>query len=70
MVDAEAKYESSSPSVPPSTSANKVQNLADRIGENYSAAALEAELRATELELKVAQLQAKRAALNKQTKPK
>ncbi|KAG9197317.1 hypothetical protein G6514_001877 [Epicoccum nigrum] len=70
MVDAEAKHESSSPSVPPSTSENEVQDLTDRIGGNYSATALEAELRATELELKVARLQAKRAALSKQTKSK
>jgi hypothetical protein len=38
------------------------------IGENISAAALEAELRATELELKVARLQAKRAAMNQQSR--
>jgi hypothetical protein len=37
----------------------------DRLVEDSSAAALEAELRATELELKVARLQAKRAALAK-----
>ncbi|KAF3042671.1 hypothetical protein E8E12_006515 [Didymella heteroderae] len=37
------------------------------LGENNDAAALEAELRATELELKVARLQAKRAALSQQS---
>jgi hypothetical protein len=66
----EAKHESYSPSVPPHTSANEVQDQADGIGENHSAAALDAELRATQLELKVARLQAKRAALSKQMKPK
>jgi hypothetical protein len=64
----EAKHESGWPSVPPNTSA---QIQPDDTGENHSAAALDAELRATQLELKVAQLQAKkRAALSKQMKPK
>lgn len=40
------------------------------LGEDSNAAALEAELRATELELKVARLQAKRAALSQQSKAK
>jgi hypothetical protein len=40
------------------------------LGEDSNAAALEAELRATELELKVARLRAKRAALNQQSKTK
>ncbi|KAJ4371859.1 hypothetical protein N0V86_008413 [Didymella sp. IMI 355093] len=40
------------------------------LGEDSNAAALEAELRATELELKVARLQAKRAALGQQSKTK
>lgn len=40
------------------------------LGEDSSASALEAELRATELELKVARLQAKRAALGQQSKAK
>ncbi|KAJ4322347.1 hypothetical protein N0V94_002456 [Neodidymelliopsis sp. IMI 364377] len=42
----------------------------NNIGDNISAAALEAELRATELELKVARLQAKRAAMNQQSRAK
>jgi hypothetical protein len=67
----EAKKESHWPSVPPNTSANEVQGEPDGTGENHNAAALDAELRATQLELKVAQLQAKkRAALSKQMKPK
>ena len=69
MGGTEAKHESYSPSTPPHTSENEIQDQAEEIAENHSAAALEAELRATQLELKVAQLQAKRAALSKKTNP-
>ncbi|KAJ8114591.1 hypothetical protein OPT61_g3566 [Boeremia exigua] len=41
--------------------------LTDHMGDDSNAAALEAELRATELELKVARLQARRAAMNRQS---
>ena len=70
MGDTEAKKECDWPPMPPRTPGNESQNWPDEVGENHSAAALDAELRATQLELKVTHLQAKRAALEKQMKPK
>ena len=51
-------------------SVDEADGPANDLGENTNAAALEAELRATELELKVARLQAKRAALSQQSRAK
>jgi hypothetical protein len=70
MVGTEAKKECDWPPLPPRTPGKDGQKIPDETGENHSAVALDAELRATQLELKVAHLQAKRAALEKQMKPK
>jgi hypothetical protein len=51
-------------------SVDKVDGSTKDLGEDSNAAAVEAELRATELELKVARLQAKRAAMNQQSRTK
>ncbi|KAJ4342845.1 hypothetical protein N0V95_006824 [Ascochyta clinopodiicola] len=51
-------------------STGEIDDRTDELGEDSNAAAVEAELRATELELKVARLQARRAAMNQQSKAK
>ncbi|XPS73185.1 hypothetical protein M3J09_005336 [Ascochyta lentis] len=51
-------------------STDEIEYPIEEFGEDGNAAAVEAELRATELELKVARLQARRAAMNQQSRAK
>ena len=70
MGDTEAKKECDWPPMPPRTPGNESQNWPDEVGENHSAAALDTGVGADQCRCARAHLQAKRAALEKQMKPK